>query len=100
MCHTGGSHIYRSLIAGRNEHEMSTSVAGVQAARIESNTPHTRRKHRRAKSGSKIEANGDGNGTLSRICTDRQPAVFVSLIHCCAHYLSPQIIAVTVLPVI
>jgi len=36
-------------------------VAGVTAARIDSNTPHIRRKHRRAKSGSKIESNGDGN---------------------------------------
>lgn len=44
--------------------EMTSSVAGVQAAKIESNTPHLRRKHRRAKSGSKIEANGDGNGMI------------------------------------
>lgn len=42
-------------------------MAGVQAAKIESNTPHTRRKHRRAKSGSKIEANGDGNGKLQSV---------------------------------
>ena len=42
--------------------ELNSSVAGVAAAKIDSNTPHTRRKHRRAKSGSKIEANGDGNG--------------------------------------
>ena len=37
-------------------------MAGVTAAKIDSNTPHIRRKHRRAKSGSKIESNGDGNG--------------------------------------
>lgn len=43
---------------------MTTSVAGVTAAKIDSNTPHIRRKHRRAKSGSKIENNGDGNGKL------------------------------------
>lgn len=44
---------------------MNNSVAGVTAAKIDSNTPHTRRKHRRAKSGSKLEPNaGDGNGNL------------------------------------
>lgn len=54
--------------------DMTSSVAGVQAARIESNTPHMRRKHRRAKSGSKIEANGDGNG---RVTTSGSSVVFI-----------------------
>ena len=46
--------------------DLTSSVAGVTAAKIDSNTPHIRRKHRRAKSGSKIESNGDGNGEWQR----------------------------------
>ncbi|XP_067928616.1 arf-GAP with GTPase, ANK repeat and PH domain-containing protein 1-like [Watersipora subatra] len=50
-----------SFVPGHETSDMNTSVAGVAAAKIDSNTPHTRRKHRRAKSGSKIETPGDGN---------------------------------------
>lgn len=53
------------LFSAYDGNDHNSTVAGVTAAKIDSNTPHIRRKHRRAKSGSKIEANGDGNGGCS-----------------------------------